>query len=156
MRVLIEWINCVLREKRDLEKCYKCWAFDHLTCECEGPGRSKNEDNPTMSQSLRGGARTLDVNGTGPWYENKWALRDTQHLRFAETSLFRKFCIYRRLDFPGPKRKVYTSSVYTHHQISDLISGVSQDELEYLLNQLVEDVRDWGRRLQPLRIGVGQ
>ncbi|GLV45495.1 hypothetical protein CBL_20655, partial [Carabus blaptoides fortunei] len=39
-RVRIGWVNCRVREKIDVRKCYRCWAFGHLARDCKGTDRS--------------------------------------------------------------------------------------------------------------------
>lgn len=40
-RLRIGWVNCNIREKADVRKCYRCWAFGHLARNCKGTDRSK-------------------------------------------------------------------------------------------------------------------
>ena len=40
-RVRIGWVNCRIRERIDVRKCFKCWAFGHMAKDCKGTDRSK-------------------------------------------------------------------------------------------------------------------
>ncbi|KAK9687557.1 hypothetical protein QE152_g36182 [Popillia japonica] len=39
-KIKIGWINCRVRERVVVMRCYKCLEFGHLTKECKGPDRS--------------------------------------------------------------------------------------------------------------------
>ena len=40
-RVRIGWVNCRIRRKLDVQKCYRCWAFGHIARNCRGTDRTK-------------------------------------------------------------------------------------------------------------------
>ena len=40
-KLRVGWVNCRIREKTEVRKCYRCWAFGHLARDCTGTDRTK-------------------------------------------------------------------------------------------------------------------
>ena len=40
-RIKIGWVNCRIRRRATVTRCYKCLGFGHLSPDCKGPDRSK-------------------------------------------------------------------------------------------------------------------
>lgn len=38
--VRVGWVNCRIREKITVQRCFKCWSFGHNAGKCRGPDRS--------------------------------------------------------------------------------------------------------------------
>ena len=39
--IKIGWVNCRIREKPQITRCYRCLGFGHISTACRGPDRSK-------------------------------------------------------------------------------------------------------------------
>ena len=40
-RIKVGWVNCRIRRRTTITRCFKCLGFDHLNLDCKGPDRSK-------------------------------------------------------------------------------------------------------------------
>ena len=40
-RIKVGWVNCRIRRRTTVSRCFKCLGFDHLSLDCKGPDRSK-------------------------------------------------------------------------------------------------------------------
>uniref|UniRef100_A0ABD2WD06 CCHC-type domain-containing protein n=1 Tax=Trichogramma kaykai TaxID=54128 RepID=A0ABD2WD06_9HYME len=38
-RIRIGWVNCRIREKNEVRRCYRCWDPGHMAARCPGPDR---------------------------------------------------------------------------------------------------------------------
>lgn len=39
--VRIGWVNCRVRTKVEIKRCFKCWGLGHMAIKCQGPDRSR-------------------------------------------------------------------------------------------------------------------
>ena len=39
-RIKVGWVNCRIRRRTTITRCFKCLDFDHLSLDCKGPDRS--------------------------------------------------------------------------------------------------------------------
>ncbi|CAB0028343.1 unnamed protein product [Trichogramma brassicae] len=38
-RIRVGWVNCRIREKNEVRRCYRCWEPGHMAARCRGPDR---------------------------------------------------------------------------------------------------------------------
>lgn len=93
-RLRVGWVNCRVRQRIELQRCYKCMAFGHTRRDCKGADRSGNcwkcgksghkavgcEANPWCTLCAEANSSSADhVLGSGACFVFREALNAKKH-----------------------------------------------------------------------------